>query len=159
MDRPPRAVRTTVAMSPGLEDVQRTMSAFARLSIERFETIGAVASKRSGNASAPTFPALSVQLPLGAAFAASGPAYVSGGVQPTSPAVASVPLQTILTGWLYQPLASAARSGVAETTGAVASNFNGNVSTADRLPAASLQLPFATALSLSGPSYVDDVQA
>jgi hypothetical protein len=67
------------------------------------DTTGAVASYWSGKATAVEFPALSVQAPLGAALALSGPLYFKD-VQPAIPEVASAPLQSIATGWLYQPL-------------------------------------------------------
>jgi hypothetical protein len=44
-----------------------------------------------------------VQAPLGAALPLSGPLYFKD-VQPAIPEVASAPLQSIPTGWLYQPL-------------------------------------------------------
>src|SRR5690242_11128265 len=81
-----------------------------------------------------------------------------GGVHPPRPDVASVPLQLIVTAWLYQPFASAGRPGEAEIAGAVASNFKGNTSDDETFPAASVQVPLAEAVSLSGPLYVADVQ-
>ncbi len=67
------------------------------------------------------FPARSWQEPRTAASARSGPEYVCGGTQESIPEVASTPLKSTEIAWLYQPFESGARSGVALTTGAVAS--------------------------------------
>src|SRR5262249_59796432 len=83
---------------------------------------------------------------------------VKGGVHPPRPEVAWVPLQLIVTAWLYQPFASGARPGDAEIAGAVASNFNGNKSDDESFPATSVHVPPAEAVPLSGPLYVADVQ-
>src|SRR3954454_2180404 len=66
-------------------------------------TAGAAASNSSGKAADAVFPAWSVQLPLGAALALSGPVYVTD-EQPAIPEVASLPIQAIATALLYQPL-------------------------------------------------------
>ena len=73
------------------------------------------------------------------------------------PEVASVPLQVIPRGWLYQPPWSGPRAGVALTEGSVSSNLNGKLVVADVFPALSVQLPLALALAESGPVYVSEV--
>ncbi len=69
-----------------------------------------------------------------------------------------MPLQLIVTAWLYQPFASGGRPGDAEIAGAVASNLRGNKSEEETLPATSAQVPLAEPVPLSGPLYVADVQ-
>jgi len=72
-------------------------------------------------------------------------------VQATGPEVASLPLQLIVTGFLYQPLASGERAGAAElAAGGVESYLSGKESIAE-LPARSVQLALRAALPLSGP--------
>jgi len=79
-------------------------------------------------------------------------------VQEATPDSASEPAQLIVTAWLYQPFASGGRPADAEIAGAVASNFRGNKSDDETLPATSAQEPLAEAVLLSGPLYVADVQ-
>ena len=67
------------------------------------------------------------------------------------PEVASVPLQVIPSGWLYQPPWSGPRAGVALTDGSVSSNFNGKLLAAEVFPALSVQLPLTLVLAASGP--------
>ena len=55
------------------------------------------------------------------------------------PEVASVPLQLIPTGWLYQPLWSGERTGVALTEGSVSSYLKPKLVAADVFPALSVQ--------------------
>jgi hypothetical protein len=70
-------------------------------------------------------------------------------VQLTGPEVASLPLQLIVTGFLYQPFASAERVGAAvETVGAVASYLSPNEAEAE-FPAWSVQVALSEALALS----------
>src|SRR5215831_19136182 len=69
------------------------------------------------------------------------------------PEVASLPEKLTVKAWLYQPLRSAARSGVAVTVGAVASYMKENCTTVLVFPATSVQLPESEALPLSGPLY------
>ena len=64
------------------------------------------------------------------------------------PAVASLPEKLIVSGWLYQPLLSAARLAFAVAVGAVASYLKGRLAVA-MLPALSVQVPLTVALSLS----------
>jgi hypothetical protein len=75
------------------------------------------------------------------------------------PETVSAPVHAIVTGWLYQPFASVALPGVAETAGPVASYLNGNATTVDVFPALSVQLPGWDTLPASGPLYVTEVQA
>jgi hypothetical protein len=106
----------------------------------------------------PALPALSVQPPDELAFLLSGPAYVICGLHESMPEAASVPLQLIWTGWLYQPLVSGARFAAAVTVGGVASYLNPRLVAAEVLPALSVQVPLALALAESGPVYVIEVQ-
>ena len=71
------------------------------------------------------------------------------------PEVASVPLQLIETGRLYQPSWSAGRAGLTATVGGVASYCRPKSSEA-LFPAKSVQLPWAVALAPSGPAYMSD---
>jgi hypothetical protein len=84
---------------------------------------GAVASYLSVYDAGPTLPARSRQEPPTSAPAVSGPEYVCGVVhEPTSiPEVPSVPAKLTVSGFRYQPFASAPREGVAVVCGAVAS--------------------------------------
>jgi hypothetical protein len=66
------------------------------------------------------------------------------------PAVASVPATLTVSGWLYQPLVSAARLAPAVAAGGVASYLRGRLAVA-RLPALSVQEPPTEVLPLSGP--------
>ena len=71
--------------------------------------------------------------------------------EPT-PEIGSAPAKAIVTAWLYQPLASAARPGVPPVTvGAVASYLRANPSGALTLPARSVHVPAGEAAVLSGP--------
>jgi hypothetical protein len=95
-------------------------------------------------------PALSLQVPAEAALGPSGPEYDLAALQVSTPEVASVALHAIVTGWLYQPFRSGARSGVAVTLGDVASNLS--VKAAEVVfPALSVHAPGTAALALSGP--------
>jgi hypothetical protein len=77
-------------------------------------------------------------------------------VQFTGPDVASLPLQLIVTGFLYQPLASGERVGAAELAeGAVESYLSPNETKAE-LPAWSVQVTLNEALALSPLLYVDE---
>src|SRR6478609_685380 len=76
---------------------------------------GVVSYRRPNEAVALTFPALSRQLPVTVAEEESGPEY-DPVVQLAMPEVGSLPLNATLTGWLYQPPPSGARSAVAEVT-------------------------------------------
>jgi hypothetical protein len=70
-------------------------------------------------------------------------------VQLTGPEVASLPLQLIVTGFRYQPLASGERVGAAELTeGAVESYLSPNEAEAE-FPAWSVQVALNEALALS----------
>src|SRR5262245_9183027 len=88
-------------------------------------TDGGVASYLIGpNDTEPlALPALSVQLPENEAPVLSGPPYEVE-LQLAIPDVASVPLNVMPTGWLYQPFASGPRSGDPPVTlGGVASRL------------------------------------
>ena len=72
-------------------------------------------------------------------------------MQLTGPEVASLPLQLIVTGWLYQPFTSARRAGAAEAaTGGVESYLSGKEADA-ALPAWSVQVALGAVPALSGP--------
>ena len=72
-------------------------------------------------------------------------------MQVTGPEVASLPLQLIVTGFRYQPLASGERVGAAELAeGAVESYLSPNEVEAE-LPAWSVQVALSEAVELSGP--------
>ena len=64
--------------------------------------------------------------------------------------MASLPEKLIVSGWLYQPLLSAARLAAAVAVGAVESYLSGRFAV-PTLPALSVQEPLTVALSLSGP--------
>jgi hypothetical protein len=84
-------------------------------------TSGGVASYWSPKASGvPVFPAASVHEPCGAAFASSGPVYVSD-EHAAMPDVTSLPCQSIRTGASYQPSWSGGRALGVESAGGVAS--------------------------------------
>jgi hypothetical protein len=83
--------------------------------------VGAVASYWRPNEAVPTFPALSVHVPLTDPLAESGLEYVFVGEQESVPEVPSVPENEIDSEWLYQPFESAGRDGAAETVGGVLS--------------------------------------
>ena len=85
-----------------------------------FRSVGGVASYLNGTVAPRLLPALSRQLPELAAPALSGPLYVAE-EQFATPDVASLPENTILSGWLYQPFASGGRLGAPLTAGGVAS--------------------------------------
>jgi hypothetical protein len=70
-------------------------------------------------------PALSVQLPLTVAFVAFGPEYVV----PAHDAIPEkeLPLTVALTGWLYQPPASAARDRPTDNVGVDVSTRSGSL--------------------------------
>jgi hypothetical protein len=84
-------------------------------------TCGAVASYLTTTERGETLPARSRQAPLMATVAASGPEYDLVASQESSPEVASFPAKATVSGWLYQPLTSAARDAVALAWGAVSS--------------------------------------
>ena len=95
-------------------------------------------------------PALSLQSPPTVIETPSGPANVLGASHESTPDVASVPKKLTISGWLYQPFASAGREGEAVTCGAVASYLTTNEPLA-LLPARSRHKPLTTAAALSGP--------
>jgi hypothetical protein len=66
------------------------------------------------------------------------------------PEVLSVPFQLIVTGFLYQPFAFGARSGLGANTGDVESYLSGKVFE-PTFPALSVHVPVGAALPLSGP--------
>jgi hypothetical protein len=93
-------------------------------------------------------PARSWQLPKGATLLRNGPLYVID-VQEVTPDRASVPVKSIVTGFLYQPFALGAVSGAAEVaTGAVESYLSANEPEPE-LPAWSVQVALSVALALS----------
>ena len=70
------------------------------------------------------------------------------------PEVASLPVKPTVSAWLYQPLESGGRDGLAPVTcGAVASYMSANARTVV-LPATSRQEPLTERLGPSGPEYV-----
>src|SRR6188472_4792494 len=71
------------------------------------------------------------------------------------PDVASVPLQLIETGRLYQPSWSAGRAAETATVGGVESYCKPKSSPA-LLPALSVHVPWTEAFAPSGPAYVGD---
>src|SRR5262245_3745155 len=83
----------------------------------------------------------------------SGPEYVFAASQVSRPDTPSVASKVTVRAWLNQPLESAARPGVAEVAGAVASYFTGSVALL-AFPAWSRQVPETAAVALSGPEYV-----
>jgi hypothetical protein len=76
---------------------------------------------------------------------------VTGAAHEAIPDVASVPLQLIPTGWLYQPLSSGERLAAAVTVGGVSSYLNEKLLAAEVFPALSAHVPFTLALAESGP--------
>ena len=98
-------------------------------------------------------PALSVHAPVGWTLAASGPLYANE-VHDAIPEIGSVPLQSTLRPWSYQPFASGGRVAPACTVGDVASYRNESGGGDALLPAWSVQPPIELALALSGPLYV-----
>jgi hypothetical protein len=84
----------------------------------------------SGNEVEPALPALSRHEPPTEALVLSGPEYVFGASQDSSPEVASLPLKAIASARLYQPFVSAGRAAVAVATGGVASYLNPKVADA-----------------------------
>ena len=75
-------------------------------------------------------------------------------MQVTGSEVASLPVQLIVTWWLYQPFESGLRAGAAElATGGVESYLSAKEVEAE-LPAWSVQFTPGAALALSGPLYV-----
>ena len=72
--------------------------------------------------------------------------------------IASVPLQSIPTAWLYQPLWSGTRPARAlEAVGLVPSYESPNARGVEVLPARSVQVPVVVPLSTSGVLYVLEV--
>jgi hypothetical protein len=118
---------------------------------------GAVESYLRPNETTLVLPAWSTQEPGTDAFGESGPEYVCGGTQESSPEVASVPAKLTERAWLYQPFASGARDGVAVTFGPVSSYWKTKLPTALVFPARSRQVPATEAFTLSGPEYVVSV--
>src|SRR5436190_1378138 len=112
-------------------------------------TEGAVESYWNEAVAGSTLPALSAQEPLTAALPVSGPEYVFCAVQELIPEIPSVPLKDTVSAWLYQPLESALRPGVAVTDGGVASYLSPK-STEPTLPALSVHVPLTVAAPLSG---------
>ena len=114
---------------------------------------GAVPSYLKPNAVVPLgFPARSLQDPLTEAAVLSGPPYVSWVHAPgASPDVASVPWNARPIGWLNQPLASAARAGLAPVTWGAVASYPSTNERAALLPARSRQEPLTEAPALSGP--------
>jgi hypothetical protein len=111
--RLPRATRLIAARSFGLDDFQWTMFAPSVLWTETELSFGGVASYWNPNEVEELLPARSVQPPETPAAPLSGPAYVSE-LHAATPEVASVPVQLIATGWLYQPFASGGRAALAD---------------------------------------------
>jgi hypothetical protein len=72
-------------------------------------------------------------------------------VQEPSPEAASAPWKAMSSGWLYHPLASAARAGAAVTLGAVPSYWRFSVTPFETFPALSVQRPVTDAEPESGP--------
>jgi hypothetical protein len=91
-------------------------------------------------------PAASLQLPETFAVWLSAPEYVFAASQVTGAVTAALSLNVTVTGARYHPVALGARSGVAVTTGAVASYLKDAVAPA-WLPAASAQLPVTLTLA------------
>jgi hypothetical protein len=92
------------------------------------------------------------------ALALSGPAYVAGGLHESIPEVASVPLQLIPTGWLYQFLWSGPRAGVTfDAVGRVASYESVKPRGVETFPAPSMHVPLVLSPATSGPLYVREV--
>src|SRR5215212_6662089 len=120
-------------------------------------TVGLVASYLSAAEVDALFPALSRHAPPTEAAAESGPEYVLSASHASTPEVASVAVKPTATGAVYQPVAPAARAGVAVACGAVASYLSGST-LLPTLPAASVQLPLTSAAALSGPEYVLDAE-
>jgi hypothetical protein len=114
-------------------------------------TAGAVASYFTAKEPWRLLPARSPQEPATAAATLSGPEYVCGEEQDSTPEVASLPRKLTVSGRLYQPFASAPRLGVAVTPGAVASYLKPNEPSALVLPARSRQEPETEAVPESGP--------
>ncbi|MGZ4332861.1 MAG: hypothetical protein ACXVRJ_01120 [Gaiellaceae bacterium] len=114
-------------------------------------TEGGVESYSSPNVRDVVFPAASVHEPVTEADASSGPEYDRGDTQETPPEVASLPLNETETAWLYQPLASAPRAGVAVTDGPVESYWNPKAAAELTLPATSTHVPAIEAEPSSGP--------
>jgi hypothetical protein len=99
-----------------------------------------------------------VQPPPELALLLSGPLYVTDAVHDSIPEVASVPLQLIETGWLYQPSWSGGRAALTATVGGVESYWSVK-SDAVVFPALSVQLPWTVAFAPSGVAYIGDEHA
>ena len=134
-----------------------TVTALSVREVATLVMLGGVESYFIANAVDPWFPAWSVQAPLIAPPAVSGPAYFTGAVHESIPDVASVPENVIETGWLYQPVFVGCRFGAAVTAGGVASYLTANDAEPLTLPALSRQVPVAAPAAESGPEYVVDV--
>src|SRR5215203_6434930 len=100
------------------------------------------------------FPARSRHEPETDAFGESGPEYVCGGTQESSPEVASVPAKLTARAWLYQPFESGLRAGVGVTRGPVSSYWKLNGLGVLVFPARSRHVPLTEAVASSGPEYV-----
>src|SRR5262249_40852172 len=105
---------------------------------------------KSTSAGVLRFPALSVQAPETFPVVVSGPRYVVCCAHESSPDPASLPVKETVTGWLYQPLLSGPRSGLAVADGGVESYWSANVALAVS-PAWSRHAPPTDAAALSGP--------
>src|SRR5262245_4391348 len=101
-------------------------------------------------------PAASRHEPVSEAGDASGPAY-AGAEHEASPESASPPPSSSLTGLLYQPFTSGARSGAAFTSGGVESYLKPKPA-AVTWPATSVQVPPIAAALASGPAYAPLLQ-
>ena len=106
----------------------------------------------------PTFPALSLHVPVSEPVRLSGPVYVLGAEHLSSPETASLPENATDRGWLYHPFTSGSRAGVETTDGGVASYCKGNVCV-PWLPATSKQEPVTAASERSGPEYITGGQS
>src|SRR5438046_1832030 len=96
-------------------------------------------------------PAASMQFPVTAAVAESGPVKSTGASQVTPPLSASVPPNETETGALYQLSTSGVRDAVAVTTGSVSSYANGN-DIEELFPAGSVHVPSSEPAAVSGPA-------
>ena len=129
----PRKTRVSAApFRPGVRTISTTrvsLAFFHTSSMARFrglvsrrESQGAVASYLIESEVAAALPARSVHVPLTTAAPLSGPEYPADEHAPI-PDRPSVPDEVTVSGWLYQPFASGARSAVAVAEGAVLSSL------------------------------------
>jgi len=96
-------------------------------------TLGLVASYDTMAVAVPVFPTASTQVPVIVTLDASGPLYVCGGVQETTPP-ASLPVVVNVTELRYQPLLSGGREGDSVTAGPVVSTTQLAEAGVDRVP-------------------------